>query len=210
MTCERRARSGPGFVTLTPVLPSRTLSEAVDATVRLKAECLQRTGSFKVRGAYVKLASLAAEERGHGVVAASAGNHGQAVAWAASQLGITATVLMPLDASISKIEATRAYGAEVELFGERFDDALAEAKRRAAESGRILVHAFDDERVIEGQGTLGLELAEQLGDETGTVIVPIGGRGAGGGRGGRASRAAPTAAPGRGPGSQLLPLRRRR
>ena len=166
-----------GRARITPLLASATLSRMTGRSVHLKAENLQRTGSFKVRGAYVKLASLSAEERAQGVIAASAGNHGQAVAWAAGQLGVASTVLMPLDASISKIEATRGYGAEVLLFGERFDDALAEAKRRAAEDGRILIHAFDDERVIEGQGTLGLELAEQLGEEEGTVIVPIGGGG---------------------------------
>lgn len=165
-----------GVARLTPVVSSETLGRLVGRPVWLKAENLQRTGSFKIRGAYNRIANLTDAERGAGVVTASAGNHGQAVAWAAREAGARATVFMPEDAPAAKIEATKGYGAEVVLAGGGYDDAAAAARERA-EAGETLVHAFEDVHVIAGQGTLGLELAEQLGPEVKTVVVPIGGGG---------------------------------
>jgi threonine dehydratase len=144
--------------------------------VFLKAENLQRTGSFKIRGAYNTIATLGEAERRAGVVAASAGNHGQAVAWAAREARIPATIFMPQDAPMAKVEATRAYGGETELVGEGFDEAVAAAAAHVEATGATLVHAFEDERVIAGQGTIGLELADQA-PEAGTFVVPIGGGG---------------------------------
>ena len=165
-----------GRVRETPVFGSETLSRRAGRDVLLKAENLQRTGAFKIRGAVNTIASLTETERAGGVVAASAGNHGQAVAWAARDAGIAATVFVPLDAPMAKVDATRNYGASVELAGEMFDDALAAAMEHAERTGATFLHAFDDPRVIAGQGTLGLELADQL-PETGTVVIPIGGGG---------------------------------
>ena len=165
-----------GHARVTPVYGSETLSRRAGRRVWLKAENLQRTGSFKIRGAVNKIAGLGASERAAGVVAASAGNHGQAVAWAARELGIRATVYMPQDAPMAKVDATRNYGAETVLAGAMFDDALAEAMMRAEAAGATFVHAFEDEAVIAGQGTLGLELAEQLPDAQ-TFVLPIGGGG---------------------------------
>jgi threonine dehydratase len=165
-----------GRARVTPVHGSETLSRIAGTQVWLKAENLQRTGSFKIRGAVNKLTGLAEAERANGVIAASAGNHGQAVAWAARELGIAATVFMPQDAPMAKVEATRTYGAETVLTGSMFDDALAAASARAEETGATFVHAFEDPQVIAGQGTIGLELAEQL-PEARTFIVPIGGGG---------------------------------
>jgi threonine dehydratase len=159
----------------TPVYSSETLRRRTGRTVWLKAENLQRTGSFKVRGAVNKISSLSPEERDAGVVAASAGNHAQAVAWAAREAGIAATIYVPQDAPMAKVEATRNYGAEVVLAGEGFDGAQ-EACRAAVEAGATLVHAFEDPAVIAGQGTLGLELCEQLA-ELEALVVPIGGGG---------------------------------
>ena len=164
-----------GAARVTPVYPSETLGRRSGRPVFLKAETLQRTGSFKVRGAVVKLASLGPAERAAGVVAASAGNHGQAVAWAAREAGVRATIFMPVDASMAKVDATRSYGAEVVLAGEGFDEAMAAAQERVT-AGATFVHAFDDPLVVAGQGTLGLELAEQL-PEIETVVVPVGGGG---------------------------------
>jgi threonine dehydratase len=144
--------------------------------VWLKAENLQRTGSFKIRGAVNCIATLSDEERAAGVVAASAGNHAQAVAWAARKAGIDATIFMPQDTPVAKVEATQNYGARIELGGEMFDDAHENARAYADTSGATFVHPFEDERVIAGQGTIGLELVEQLPD-VGTVVVPIGGGG---------------------------------
>jgi threonine dehydratase len=160
----------------TPVYGSETFSRLTGARVWLKAENLQRTGSFKIRGAVNKISTLDEAERAAGVIAASAGNHGQAVAWAARELGIAATVFMPQDAPMAKVEATRAYGAETVLTGAMFDDALAAATARAEETGATFVHAFEDAHVIAGQGTIGLELAEQL-PEARTFLLPIGGGG---------------------------------
>ena len=165
-----------GIARVTPVYPSETLSRLSGRPVQLKAENLQRTGAFKIRGAVNTIHSLAEEERLAGVVAASAGNHGQAVAWAAREAGITATVFMPQDSPMAKVDATRNYGAEVELSGAGFDESLAAAQEFVESSGATFVHAFEDERVIAGQGTIGLELAEQLPD-AGTFVVPIGGGG---------------------------------
>ena len=160
----------------TPVYSSETLSRRAGRRVWLKAENLQRTGSFKVRGAVNKLSLLGPEERRAGVIAASAGNHGQAVAWAGRELGIQATVFMPQDAPMAKVQATRNYGAHTVLAGSGFDEALAAATVRARESSATFVHAFEDEAVIAGQGTIGLELADELGD-VGTFVVPVGGGG---------------------------------
>ena len=143
----------------------------------LKAENLQRTGAFKIRGAYNTVAQLSEAERGTGVVTASAGNHGQAVAWAAREAGIPATIFVPEAAPMAKVEAARGYGAQVELAGEGFDETLAVARARAGETGATFVHAFEDVRVIAGQGTLGLELAGQLPAGEATVVIPVGGGG---------------------------------
>jgi len=163
-------------VKVTPLLPSASLSQLTETTLVLKAENLQRTGSFKVRGALNRLVVLSDAERAKGVVAASAGNHGQAVAWAAQQLGVPCTVVMPIGASVTKIAATRGYGASVTLSGEAFDDAMEAARRRCAQTGELLVHAFEDPLVIAGQGTVGLELLEQAPDLD-TLVVPLGGGG---------------------------------
>jgi threonine dehydratase len=160
---------------VTPVFSSETLSRRSGRPVMLKAENLQRTGSFKIRGAVNKIATLTDEERAAGVVTASAGNHGQAVALAAREAGVAATVFMPQDAPMAKVDATRTYGAEVVLVGDGFDEADVAAQERV-EAGATLIHAFEDEVVIAGQGTLGLEIAEQVG-ELETLVVPIGGGG---------------------------------
>jgi threonine dehydratase len=165
-----------GVARETPVMRSATLSRMTGRDVFLKAENLQRTGSFKIRGAVNRIATLTDAEKAAGVVAASAGNHGQAVAWAAREAGIPATIFVPQDAPMAKIEAARTYGAVCELGGAMFDEALEAALSTAAETGATFVHAFEDEQVIAGQGTIGLELAEQLPD-VGTFLIPIGGGG---------------------------------
>jgi threonine dehydratase len=165
-----------GHARVTPVYGSETLGREVGRQTLLKAENLQRTGSFKVRGAMNRLATLSAAERAAGVIAASAGNHGQAVAWAARELGIHATIFMPEDAPMAKVEPALTYGGEVVLGGAGFDAALADALERARESNECFVHAFEDEYVIAGQGTIGLELVEQI-PEVETVLVPVGGGG---------------------------------
>ena len=166
-----------GIARVTPVYPSETLSRLAGRPVLLKAENLQRTGAFKIRGAYNTIAQLSADERDRGVVTASAGNHGQAVAWAAREAGIGATIVVPEAAPMAKVEAARGYGATVELAGEGFDDTVALARAREQETGATFVHAFDDQRVIAGQATLGLELAGQLPSGELTVVVPVGGGG---------------------------------
>jgi threonine dehydratase len=165
-----------GVARETPLYPSETFSRRAGREVFLKAENLQRTGSFKIRGAYNTIATLDEKERQAGVVAASAGNHGQAVAWAAREAGIAATIFMPQDAPMAKVEATRSYGGTTELTGEAFEEAVAAAQAHAERTGATLVHAFEDERVIAGQGTIGLELAEQAPDAE-TVLIPVGGGG---------------------------------
>ena len=165
-----------GVARTTPLEGSRALAEQVGGPVYLKCENLQRTGSFKIRGAYVRIARLTPEERANGVVAASAGNHAQGVALAASLLGCTATVFMPVGAPIPKVQATKAYGAQVRLEGDTVDDALVAAHRFAAETGAVLIHPFDHLDVIAGQGTVGLEILEQCPDVK-TVVVCTGGGG---------------------------------
>ena len=160
----------------TPMEGARWLSDLVDGPVSLKCENLQRTGSFKIRGAYLRISRLSAEERANGVVAASAGNHAQGVALAATTLGIRSTVFMPEGAPIPKEKATRAYGADVRFHGRYLEDALVEARRFAAETGAVLIHPFDHADVVAGQGTAGLEILEQRPDVK-TVIVPTGGGG---------------------------------
>ena len=160
----------------TPVYVSESFERMTGREVWLKAENLQRTGSFKIRGAVNCVATLSDKERAAGVVAASAGNHAQAVAWAARKAGIDATIFMPQDTPVAKVEATQNYGARIELGGEMFDDAHVNARSYAEASGATFVHPFEDKRVIAGQGTIGLELVEQLPD-VGTVVVPIGGGG---------------------------------
>ena len=165
-----------GVARETPLYPTETFSRLSGRPVLLKAENLQRTGSFKIRGAYNTISTLGEKEREAGVVAASAGNHGQAVAWAAREARIRATIFMPQDAPMAKVEATRSYGGETVLTGEGFDEAVAAAAAHVEATGATLVHAFEDERVIAGQGTIGLELAEQAPDAE-TVVIPIGGGG---------------------------------
>ncbi len=166
-----------GIAQVTPVHSSGTLGGLAGRTVWLKAENLQLTGSFKIRGAYNTIAQLTEDERQTGVVTASAGNHGQAVAWAARQAGISATIFVPEGAPMAKVDAARGYGAAVVMAGEGFDDAVAAARLHVASTGATFVHAFDDPRVVSGQGTLGLELAEQLPPGPGTVVIPVGGGG---------------------------------
>jgi threonine dehydratase len=170
---ERLAGKG---VRVTPLYVSETFARMTGRPVHLKAETLQRTGSFKIRGAVNKIESLSDAERKAGVVAASAGNHGQAVAWAAREAGIEATIFMPAETPMAKVEPTRNYGARAELEGETFEDALDAAVAYVEETGSTFIHPFEDPDVIAGQGTIGLELAEQL-PELETVIVPIGGGG---------------------------------
>jgi threonine dehydratase len=165
-----------GVARTTPLEGSRALSERVGGPVWLKCENLQRTGSFKIRGAYVRIARLTDEERSHGVVAASAGNHAQGVALAASLLGCRATVFMPESAPLPKVAATRAYGAEVRLSGATVDEALLAAATFAEEHRAVLIHPFDHADVIAGQGTVGLEILEQCPDVR-TIVVCTGGGG---------------------------------
>lgn len=164
------------IATRTPMETSRALSEILGAQAYLKCENLQKTGSFKVRGAYVRMARLTAEETKHGVVAASAGNHAQGVALAARELGIHAVVYMPSDAALPKVAATREYGAEVRLVGSAVDDALAAAHQHARATGATLIHPFDHADIVAGQATIALEILEQTPDVQ-TVLAPVGGGG---------------------------------
>ncbi|MBI2165351.1 MAG: threonine ammonia-lyase, partial [Chloroflexi bacterium] len=160
----------------TPLHSSKSLSELLGCRLLLKAENLQRTGSFKVRGAAYRMSFLSADERRRGVIAASAGNHAQGVALAAQDAGVPCMIVMPQGASIAKVKATQAYGAAVDLFGHSFDEAMRRARELARERGLTLVHAFDDPAVVAGQGTLALELCRQTGDLD-LVVVPVGGGG---------------------------------
>src|SRR5665648_724215 len=160
----------------TPVLDSTALSDLVGGRVVLKCENLQRAGSFKIRGAYLRMSRLTDAEKAGGVVAASAGNHAQGVALAARLLGIGATVFMPEGAALPKIAATQEYGAAVRLVGSTIDDALRAAQEHASAEGAVLIHPFDHPDVIAGQGTVGLEVLEQVPDVR-TVLVPVGGGG---------------------------------
>ncbi|HEX2145840.1 MAG TPA: threonine ammonia-lyase [Glycomyces sp.] len=162
-----------GVVRRTPLEPSR--DPVLDA-VHLKCENLQRAGSFKIRGAYMRVSHLDENERARGVVAASAGNHAQGVALAASTLGIRSTVFMPESAPLPKVAATKGYGAEVILGGHTVDDALESAHRFAAETGATLIHPFDHRDIVAGQGTIALEILDQL-PETGTIVTSVGGGG---------------------------------
>jgi len=161
---------------ITPMESSRFLSELLGSPVYLKCENLQRTGSYKIRGAYNRLSRLTDEEKSHGVVAASAGNHAQGVAFAARELGIAATIFMPVGVALPKLQATRNYGAEVVLRGHAVDEALRRAAEFAATTGAVFIPPFDHADVVAGQGTLGLEMLDQVPDLQ-TVIVPIGGGG---------------------------------
>jgi len=165
-----------GVAVRTPVEESRWLTALAGGPVFLKCENLQRTGSFKIRGAYNRIARLPEEERPAGVVAASAGNHAQGVALAAQLLGIKATVFMPEGAPIPKEKATRGYGADVIFSGKYIDQALVRAREFADETGAVLIHPFDHEDIVAGQGTCGLEILEQVPDVA-TVLVPTGGGG---------------------------------
>jgi threonine dehydratase len=165
-----------GVARVTPVYRSETLSRTCGREVYLKAENLQRTGSFKVRGAYNRISTLTDAQRAAGVVAASAGNHGQAVAWAAREVGAHARIFMPQDSAMAKVEATRHYGAEVELTGPAIEESLEAAQAYVAETGATLVHPFEDPVIIAGQGTIGLEIADQV-EGVDTVLIPIGGGG---------------------------------
>lgn len=163
-------------LSVTPILHSHTFSTMTGANIYLKPENLQRSGSFKGRGATYKISRLGQEERRHGVIAASAGNHAQAVAIAAGLVGISSTIVMPESAPLAKIMATQGYGAQVILHGATYDDAYAHAREIQTETGAAFIHAFDDPDVIAGQGTLGLEILQQV-PLVDTIIVPVGGGG---------------------------------
>ncbi|MEP9363827.1 threonine ammonia-lyase [Nocardioides sp. CN2-186] len=173
---EEARRVLDGVAIETPMEDSRWLSALAGGPVSLKCENLQRTGSFKTRGAYVRISRLSAEERAHGVVAASAGNHAQGVALAAQLLGIKATVFMPEGAPIPKEKATRGYGADVVFHGRYLEDAMVGARAFAERTGAVFIHPFDHVDIVAGQGTAGLEILEQVPDAR-TVIVPTGGGG---------------------------------
>ena len=162
----------------TPLLRSNTFSKIIGTNIYLKLESFQTTGSFKVRGAFVKINMLSVEQRKHGVIAASAGNHAQGVAYAASNKNIPCTIVMPQNASPAKIVATKSYGAKVVLSGSDYDECSIAAQEMAKEEGRAIIHAFDDPQVISGQGTIGLELLEDLPDLD-QIYIPIGGGGLG-------------------------------
>lgn len=163
-------------VKVTPMESSRVLSERVGSPVHLKLETLQRTGSYKIRGAFHRMAKLSPAERARGVVAASAGNHAQGVALAARELGIEATIFMPVAAALPKLQATRDYGAKVVLRGHTVDEPLRAAAEYAEQTGAVFISPFDHEDIITGQATLGLEILEQVPDAD-TIVVPVGGGG---------------------------------
>ncbi len=165
-----------GTALVTPMETSRWLSSMTGQEVSLKCENLQRTGSFKIRGAYLRISNLSEEERSRGVVAASAGNHAQGVALAASLLGIKSTVFMPYGAPIPKEKATTGYGADVHFVGHTIDECLVSAREFESRTGAVLIHPFDHHDIVAGQGTCGLEILEQT-PEVRTVIIPTGGGG---------------------------------
>ncbi|MBP7474497.1 MAG: threonine ammonia-lyase [Pyrinomonadaceae bacterium] len=164
------------IITPTPIIADDRLSEEVGARAFLKAENLQKSGSFKIRGGYNKISQLSDDEKSRGVIAASAGNHAQGVALAAKLVGIKATIVLPELAPLTKINATRSYGADVILHGATFDEAVAHSRELQREHNYTYVHAFDDEKIIAGQGTIGLEIAECISGVS-VVVVPIGGGG---------------------------------
>jgi threonine dehydratase len=165
-----------GIIIPTPIIADDRLSREIGAKAHLKAECLQRAGSFKIRGAYNKISRLTDDEKKRGVIAASAGNHAQGVALAASLSNIRSTIVLPVTAPLTKIMATKNFGGEVVLEGDTFDEAVAHSRVLQEKHGFTYVHAFDDEKIIAGQGTIGLEIIDNLPDIT-TVVVPIGGGG---------------------------------
>ncbi|MRX45483.1 threonine ammonia-lyase [Agromyces kandeliae] len=173
---EHAQRTVAAIARRTPMETSRYLGAIAGVPVHLKCENLQRTGSYKLRGAFNRLSALTADERARGVVAASAGNHAQGVAYAARELGIRATIFMPVGVALPKLEATRAYGADVVLRGDSIGETLEAAARFATETGATVIPPFDHPDVVAGQGTLGLEILEQAPDAT-TIVVPIGGGG---------------------------------
>ena len=173
---DRASHLLEGVIERTPLAHSRALSRLLGSEVHLKCENLQRAGSFKIRGAYNRIAQLSEAEKARGVVAASAGNHAQGVALAAQKLGIEARIYMPLGAALPKVAATQDHGAQVILHGSTVDEALAEAQRFAKETGAVFVHPFDHPDIIAGQGTIGTEILEQLPDVD-TVITGVGGGG---------------------------------
>ncbi|HTZ74121.1 MAG TPA: threonine ammonia-lyase [Candidatus Aquilonibacter sp.] len=163
-------------IRMTPCAHSEVFSQMLGGSLCLKLENLQRTGSFKERGALNKILTLTPEERARGVIAASAGNHAQAVAYHSAKQGITSTICMPMHTPLNKVMSTREYGAEVVLFGQNYDEAYEEARRRSEAQCLTFLHPFDDDAVIAGQGTIGLELLDQI-EELDTVVVAIGGGG---------------------------------
>lgn len=172
---EARERLGT-VIEKTKLIHSTVFSEESGNDIYIKPENLQKTGSFKIRGAYNRIAKLTEEEKSRGVIAASAGNHAQGVAFGAQKLGIKSVIVMPKHTPLIKVEATKKYGAEVILHGDVYDDAYNKAKELQAEYGYTFVHPFDDEDVIEGQGTIALEVLEELPDAE-IILVPIGGGG---------------------------------
>jgi|SRR5208283_5554469 len=164
-----------GILKPTPMLRSATLERMLEADIYLKPENLQKTGSFKLRGAYNRVATLSSEEARRGVIAASAGNHGQALAYAATRAGLRATIVMPRTAAIAKVDATRGYGQEVVLAGADYQAARAAAEAMRQQSGATFIDAYDDHLVIAGQGTVGLEIADEVTPDI--VLVPVGGGG---------------------------------
>ena len=165
-----------GTVRKTPVQHSRTFSRLAGTNVYLKQECLQLTGSFKVRGAMAKVSKLSEEQAGYGVIAASAGNHAQGVAYASAKKGVPCTIVMPKNASPAKVAATKSYGAKVVQQGYNYDEAWEATQEMAKKEGMTIIHAFDDPDVIAGQGTLGLELLEDMPDMD-RIYLPVGGGG---------------------------------
>ncbi|MEG9225124.1 threonine ammonia-lyase [Aeromicrobium sp. Sec7.5] len=173
---EAAAELLAGVAEETPLAHSRWLSELTGTEVLLKCENLQRTGSFKLRGAYTRISRLSEAERAAGVVAASAGNHAQGVALAAQMLGIPARIFMPEGAALPKVQATQGYGAEIELVGVDVGASIAAAQEFSASTGAVMIHPFNHSDIVVGQGTVGLEILRQLPD-VGTVLVPVGGGG---------------------------------
>lgn len=165
-----------GIINKTPVVADSRLSKETGANVFLKAESMQKSGSFKIRGAYNTISRLSDEEKSRGVIAASAGNHAQGVAYAAQLLGVHSTIVLPVHAPLTKVMATKDLGAHVVMHGSTFDEAVAYSKELQQERGFTYVHAFDNPNVVAGQGTIGLEIVESL-PEISTIIVPIGGGG---------------------------------
>lgn len=165
-----------GIINKTALERSRTYSQLTHNDIYLKMENLQKTGSFKIRGAFNKIHALSPEEKSKGVIAASAGNHAQGVAYAAARAGLRATIVMPETAPLSKVMATKSYGAEIVLAGQVYDEAFRRAQELQQENAATFIHAFNDEKVIAGQGTIGLEILDNLPDVS-TIVVPIGGGG---------------------------------